>query len=396
MDKNASLGLYLHVPFCKHACPYCDFYKLELRDRPARDRLEFPDLLTRECELLLDAHPELRSRTIETIYFGGGTPSTLVPAGVQAAIERIVSCFACASPEIEITLEANPENLTEGRAAKWFAAVITRLSVGAQSFAPRHLEKLERLHGPSTIHDAIANARAAGFANISIDLMFALPDQTHAEWMESLAAAVALAPEHISFYGLTVHEHTPFEIEDRAGRLAMPDDDAQAAMYLEGAEFLERAGYEHYEISNFARPGFRSRHNRRYWSRADVLAMGPSAHSSVGAGRWRNPSDIDAWGAAIRADRVPAEGLEQLSPEAQLEEALFCNLRRAEGIVAAERPELFERAVQWASTLDDASRSKWSHADATSFRLTRAGWLVSDAIIQAIVSLPSGRGAPAE
>jgi oxygen-independent coproporphyrinogen-3 oxidase len=392
MKENATLGLYLHVPFCKHACPYCDFYKLELRDRPARDRIEFPELLARECELLLDAHPELRARTIETIYFGGGTPSTLVPAGVGAAIERMLGNFVGAVPDIEITLEANPENLTEGRAAKWFAAGVTRLSMGAQSFAPRHLEKLERLHGPDTIRDAVANSRACGFANINIDLMFALPDQSFDEWMESLAAAVALAPEHISFYGLTVHEHTPFEIEERAGRLAMPDDDMQATMYLRGAEFLERAGYEHYEISNFARPGFRSRHNRRYWSRADVLAMGPSAHSSVGAERWRNPSDIDAWGAAIRDGRVPAEGLESLTTNAILEEALFCNLRRVEGIAAAEQPELFARATVWAATLDNESRSMWTLSPEGSFRLTRAGWLVSDAIIQAIISSPPVRG----
>ncbi len=392
MEKNATLGLYLHVPFCKHACPYCDFYKLELRDRPARDRLEFPELLAQECELLLDMRPELRTRTIETIYFGGGTPSTLVPAGVGAAIERMLALFAGTAPDIEITLEANPENLTEGRAAKWFAAGITRLSMGAQSFAPKHLEKLERLHGPDTIREAVANSRACGFANINIDLMFALPDQSFDEWMESLAAAVALAPEHISFYGLTVHEHTPFEIEERAGRLAMPDDDMQATMYLRGAEFLERAGYEHYEISNFARPGFRSRHNRRYWSRADVLAMGPSAHSSVGAQRWRNPSDIDAWGAALRAFRVPAEGLESLTANSILEEALFCNLRRAEGIVAAEQPELFARAGAWAATLDDESRRLWTASPEGSFRLTRAGWLVSDAIIQAIISSPPARG----
>jgi len=392
MEENATLGIYLHVPFCKHACPYCDFYKLELRDRPARDRIEFPDLLVRECELLLDAHPELRTRRIETVYFGGGTPSTLVPSGVGSAIERMLLPFGAKAHDIEITLEANPENLTEGRAAKWFAAGITRISMGAQSFARRHLERLERLHGPETIRDAVANSRACGFSNINIDLMFALPDQSFDEWMESLAAAVALVPEHISFYGMTVHEHTPFEIEDRAGRLSMPSEDAQAEMYLRGAELLERAGFEHYEISNFARPGFRSRHNRRYWSRADVLALGPSAHSSVGAQRWRNPSDIDAWAAAIREGHLPTEELESLSSEAVLEEALFCNLRRCEGILASEQPALYERATAWAARLDSTSRAEWTSESEQALRLTRAGWLVSDAIIHSMMSAGSDPG----
>lgn len=383
------LGLYLHVPFCKHACPYCDFYKMELRERPARERLDYPAHLGAEHALLLDAHAELAARPLATIYFGGGTPSTLSPAGVAALIATLKARHG-AGGAIEVTLEANPENLTPARCAAWRAAGVTRLSIGVQSFDDGDLVKLERLHGPRTIATAVANARAAGIDNLSLDLMFALPGQTRAAWLAGLRRALDLAPDHLSFYGLTIHEHTPFDDAHRAGALVLPAEDEQAAMYLEGAALLAAAGFEHYEISNFARPGRRSRHNTRYWSRAEVVGLGPGAHSSLGALRWNNPPDIDAWKAALEEQRLARTPPEALAPEAALDEALFCGLRRAEGFALDDgaRPAARRFAVWLDSpTGRRALDAGWVARAGGRAWLTPAGWVRSDALLATMVNV---------
>jgi oxygen-independent coproporphyrinogen-3 oxidase len=379
----ADIGLYIHVPFCKHACPYCDFYKMELRDRPARARLDFPAQVGRELELLLDARAALAQRRLDTIYFGGGTPSTLVPSAVGELVNGMRSRFATAAAA-EVTLEANPENLTDSRSAQWRAAGITRLSVGVQSFDAAELKLLERLHEPAAIPRAIAAARAAGFDNISIDLMFALPGQTIETWGDNLRRALELEPDHVSFYGLTYHEHTKFEEWRTAGRLEEVPEDLQADMYLLGAELLEESGFEHYEISNFARPGKRSRHNQRYWSRGDVVGLGPGAHSNLDTRRWRNPDDLDAWARSVAAGESPEVEVETLDPIDEAGERLFTALRRREGIDRAADPVLHGACARW---LEDAGHLADGLAECTpdNFRLTRTGWLLSDAIINQVL-----------
>lgn len=376
------IGVYIHVPFCKHACPYCDFYKVELRDFPARSRLDFPLRCDTELELLLREEPSLAGRTLETIYFGGGTPSTLSPEGTAPLINAIRARFPSGEPP-EITLEANPENLTPARCRKWREAGINRLSIGVQSFLGRDLSTLERLHEPELIPRVVANAREAGITNLSLDLMFALPDQTIDEWLRNLESAVALSPEHLSFYGLTWHEHTRFLEMLEAGKLRETDDELQAEMYLRGAELLEGAGYEHYEISNFARPGFRSRHNQRYWRRQDVIALGPGAHSNLGAKRWANPEDLEHWGDCIDIGKLPRQEAEELTPEAAEGERLFTLLRTREGLLRADDPELHRRARQWLA--DNPEAAELLCVDEERAALTREGWLVSNAIIAALV-----------
>lgn len=379
----SSLGLYVHVPFCKHACPYCDFYKLELRDRPARARLDFPGQLRRELGLLAAAEPGLCDQRLATVYLGGGTPSTLVPASVAEMLTEWRTLFPTA-PDAEFTLEANPENLTESRARQWHSAGFTRLSIGLQSFNPAELKLLERLHEPATITEAMGRAREAGFQNISLDLMFALPGQTLNGWMDNLRRAVELEPEHLSFYGLTWHEGTPFTAALEQGRLHELEEDVQAEMYLRGAAFLEEAGFEHYEISNFARPGFRSRHNARYWSGQDVVGLGPGAHSRLGTRRWSNPENLDAWATAVEAARPPRTGIESPTAGEQAWEALFTGLRRVEGIERATNPELHTACLHWArDNAPDAAR--WMESTPERARLTREGWLVSDAILGALI-----------
>ena len=385
-----SLGIYGHVPFCKHACPYCDFYKMELRERPARARLDFPGQLRREVDLLLGVYPEMAERPLETVYFGGGTPSTLVPEAVGELLAHWKGLFVeCGGREF--TLEANPENLTENRARQWHAAGFTRLSIGAQSFHPEELGLLERLHGPETIEEAVRRSRRAGFGNVSLDLMFALPGQTMERWMENLRRAVALEPDHVSFYGLTWHEGTPFEAWKREGRLAELGDELQAEMYLRGADFLEGEGFEHYEISNFARPGFRSRHNARYWTGRDVLGVGPGAHSRMGPERWRNPEDLEGWAAALAAGRVPREPAERPGPEEAAWERLFTGLRRTEGLGRGEAPELVEACRRWhGANLPESAA--WMEAGPEGVRLTREGGLLSDAILEGLLREVIGAG----
>lgn len=376
------IGIYLHVPFCKHACPYCDFYKVELRDFPARSRLDFPLRCDAELELLLREEPSLAGRPLETIYFGGGTPSTLSPEGTAPLIEAIRARFPSESPP-EITLEANPENLTPARCRKWREAGINRLSIGVQSFQARDLSTLERLHEPALIPRVVANAREAGIDNLSLDLMFALPDQTFGEWLKNLEAAVALSPEHLSFYGLTWHERTRFLEMLEAGELRETDEDLQAEMYLRGAALLEEAGYEHYEISNFARPGFRSRHNQRYWRRDDVIALGPGGHSNLGAKRWSNPEDLEHWGDCIDMGRLARIEAEELSEPAAEGERLFTLLRTREGLLRSEDPALHARCGEWLAANPEGEGLLLLDVDRAT--LSREGWLVSNAIIAALV-----------
>ncbi|MBX3728215.1 MAG: radical SAM family heme chaperone HemW [Candidatus Sumerlaeia bacterium] len=375
------LGFYFHVPFCKHACPYCDFYKMELRDRPARERLDFPARLAREHALLLDAEPDLARRPLATLYFGGGTPSTLVPSGVADLIRAVRERHPASEPEV--TLEANPENLTPARCEAWARAGVTRLSIGVQSFRERDLARLERLHGPKAIGTAVRNARAAGITNLSLDLMFALPDQTLAEWLEDLDRAVALEPDHLSFYGLTYHEGTPFEEWRRVGNIAEADEDLYAEMYLRGARLLAAAGFDHYEISNFARPGRRSLHNQRYWNAQDVVGFGPGAHSSLGARRWHNPDDLDQWRADLAAGRLPRTRPQVLDASHRLEEELFRRLRRCEGFRLSEGLPADAHFANWLTTPRgrQALDSGWIERSGDRARLTLEGWLRSDALL---------------
>lgn len=386
------LGLYVHVPFCKHACPYCDFYKFEMRERPARVRNGFPGRVGREHGLLADSISGLRERPLETIYFGGGTPSVLAPQGVAALLEEVRARHPASDPET--TLEANPENLTGPRCRGWVAAGITRLSIGVQSFLPRELNLLERLHGPAVIRRAVDNAREAGIQDLSIDLMMALPGQTVDDWIMNLERALDLRPDHISLYGLTYHEGTPFDRARERGELVPTEDDTQALMYCTAALVLADAGFEHYEISNFARLGFRSRHNQRYWLAADVLGLGPGAHSNIGPARWRNPDDIDAWQAAVSGGRLPRVEVETLGPRLEAEELLFRGLRRCEGIPRDQMDR--GHGALFARWLDGAVGKRAVDeglvvTDRRGARLTLAGWLVCDSIVASVANLSGGK-----
>jgi len=323
-EASNSAGIYLHIPFCAAICNYCNFNR-GLHDDNLRRR--YVEALI--ADIRRSADPTIHA---DTIFFGGGTPSLLEPGEVARIIQACRDSFIL-SADSEITLEANPES-SSGKTLDGFrAAGINRLSFGVQSFRDEELRRLGRLHSSQTARDAVSLARAAGFDNLSLDLMMWLPGQTPQDWLASVEALIDLQPDHASLYLLEIYPNAPLREEmARAGLSPAPDDDA-AEMYMSGLERLDAAGFEQYEISNVARPRTRrSRHNLKYWQEGDWLAFGSGAHATFRGERWRNVSSTLDYinrvtaGAEVRLDR------RVLGAEERLEEALFMGLRLTEGV----------------------------------------------------------------
>jgi oxygen-independent coproporphyrinogen-3 oxidase len=316
------LGTYIHVPFCSSICNYCNFNR-GLFEPGLKDRY----VAAVEAEIRRDA-----SRTaVDTIYFGGGTPSLLDPSEIGRLIRACRETFDVAA-DAEVTIEANPETSTPGRMAAFRGAGVNRVSFGVQSFREEELRRLGRIHSVERARAAVREARGAGFDNISVDLMMWLPQQTRADWQESVEALVDAAPEHASLYLLELYPNAPLK-EDmaRAGWSLAPDDDA-ADMYLWSMGRLERAGYRQYEISNVARPGRESRHNLKYWRDGEWAAFGCGAHGTRAGVRTRNVAATADYVARIEAGLPAIAERRVLSSDERLEEALFTGLRLAEGV----------------------------------------------------------------
>ena len=324
------LGLYVHIPFCSAICNYCNFNR----------GLFDADLKARYVEALLsEIHNQSAisnqqseiSRAADTIFFGGGTPSLLEPEEVARIIAACRSIFALAS-DAEITLEANPESVTEARLAAYRAAGVNRLSFGVQSFREEELRRLSRLHGADRARAAFAEARAAGFDNISLDLMMWLPEQRVTEWLESIDAAIALAPDHLSLYMLEVYPNAPLKDDMARARWSQAPDEDVAARYVEAMERLEGAGLAQYEISNVATPGRQSRHNLKYWMDGEWLGFGCGAHSTRDGVRWKNVSATQEYIDQAGRGGSLAVDVRRLTPDEQLGDALFTGLRLVDGI----------------------------------------------------------------
>lgn len=317
------LGLYVHVPFCAAICNYCSFNR-GLLDEQLKTR--YLDALV--VEIAGSAEP---ATPVDTIYLGGGTPSLLTPAEVDRVLEACRRAFDL-QPDHEITLEANPETVSRASLEGYRAAGVNRLSVGVQSFDDRELTRLGRLHSADRARRALDEARAAGFDNISLDLMMWLPGQSVADWLRSVDALVESGPEHASLYLLEIYPNAPLKEEmARAGWSVAPDEDA-AAMYLEAFARLDAAGYAQYEISNTARPGRQSRHNRKYWQDGEWLGFGCGAHSTRGGARWRNVAATGEYVERLATGRSVVAERRVLDPHERLEEALFMGLRLCEGL----------------------------------------------------------------
>jgi oxygen-independent coproporphyrinogen-3 oxidase len=323
----SSAGIYLHIPFCAAICNYCNFNR-GLHDESVRRR--YVDALI--ADIRRSADPSVAA---DTIFFGGGTPSLLDPGEAARIVEACRQSFVLDS-DAEITLEANPESATAEALDGFRAAGVNRLSFGVQSFRDEELRRLGRLHSSDTARAAVARARAAGFENLSLDLMMWLPGQTPQDWLESVEHLIALQPDHASLYLLEIYPNAPLRDEmARAGLSPAPDDDA-AEMYISSLERLDAAGFEQYEISNVARPrSRRSRHNLKYWQEGEWLAFGCGAHATFRGERWRTISSTAEYierveaGGDVRLDR------RVLSADERVEEALFMGLRLTDGVDVA-------------------------------------------------------------
>ncbi|HEX7487206.1 MAG TPA: radical SAM family heme chaperone HemW [Vicinamibacterales bacterium] len=380
-------GLYLHIPFCAAICHYCNFNR-GLLDAGLKRR--YVAALTREIRSGNTGLPSTplgpgkprATPAADTIYFGGGTPSLLDPGEIAAVLAACREAFDV-DAEAEITMEANPETVTPDRLAGYRAAGVNRVSFGVQSFRDAELRRLGRLHDAARARDAFAEARLAGFDNISLDLMLWLPGQTLADLRVSVDALVALQPEHASLYLLEIHPNAPLEDEmARAGWSQAPDDDA-ADMYLETMARLESAGYDQYEISNVARPGRQSRHNLKYWTDGEWLGFGCGAHSTVGHERWDNVPSTSEYISRVEHGASPVSGRRMLSPREHLEEALFMELRLTEGIRLDRIRHDYGVDVwqRWGARLEIFEEAGLLEHDEHRLRLTRRGMLLANNVM---------------
>lgn len=322
-----SFAVYVHVPWCRRLCPYCDFAV-----RPARTPPESDDLRALQTEIRLWAnHPTWRGRPARSLYLGGGTPSLYAPATVAAIVAAVDTAFGL-EHGAEVTLEANPGTVDVARLEGYRAAGVNRLSLGAQSLDPHVLRTLVRDHDPDDVVAAVGAARAAGFANVSLDLMFAVPGQSLALLAADVERLLALEPDHVSAYALTYEEGTAFHRWRASGRLRAVDEESEAAMAEWIADRLAAAGLCRYEISSWARPGFESRHNTAYWDGSDYLGLGPAAHSfcalPLPGRRWANLRDPLGWRAAIARGGSGVDTEEALSLETARADFVWTGLRR--------------------------------------------------------------------
>ena len=383
-----SLGLYVHVPFCSAICNYCNFNR-GLFDAALKVRYV-------EAVLAEIRHSGLNScvarqssdlrPAADTIYFGGGTPSLLESEEIAQIIDACVRSFDVAADR-EVTLEANPETVTSARLAAFRAAGVTRLSFGVQSFREDELQRLSRLHSADRARAAVAEARAAGFDNVSLDLMMWLPQQRVEEWLESVDEALALGPAHLSLYLLEVYPNAPLKDEMARARWSQAPDDDAAAMYLTAMERLEAAGYEQYEISNVARPGRRSRHNLKYWTDGEWLGFGCGAHSTRDGVRWRNVAATDEYIGRIQRGEPTAVEVRQLSPRERLGDALFTGLRLVEGIDLVDISRRYGVDVwqRYGRELDPFVETGVLRREGPRLRLTREGMLLAHEVMAVFV-----------
>ena len=361
--------LYVHIPFCARICPYCAFYK-DLLDRSQTSRF---------CEATLrDLDQQRASFTLspETIYFGGGTPTALTTSQLEFLLggfrERLdLSSLA------EWTIEANPGSVSARKAAILRKFGVNRVSLGVQSWNDELLKLLGREHNSQQAEQSFHILRAAGFSNINVDLMFGLPGQTIEQWKSTLETTIALQPDHISAYCLTYEEDTEFFLRQARGEL-LQDTDADAGFFEMAMSIFENAGYEHYEISNYARPGFSSVHNRAYWLGKDYLGIGPSAFSTVGMNRWQNVCDYRTYADRVLSGQSPRGVSENLTNEMKRMERIALSLRTREGLAASE-------LKHFGQEIDEFISLGLLRESDGNFTLTRKGKTLADSIAEGLL-----------
>jgi oxygen-independent coproporphyrinogen-3 oxidase len=374
------IGLYVHVPYCTVRCSYCDFY-LRPVGGGAFDAGRFVEALEREIMAAAASFPGVGA---DTLHFGGGTPSRLEPGAIAAIVARASDAFGITTGA-EIGLEANPEDLIDSRLGGLRAAGVTRLAIGVQAFDDDLLKVLRRPHDMERAALAVSAARRTGFQSVGVDLILGLPGQTRTAALDGVGRAVALGADHLSLYLLEIHQRTRLGRAVSLGRLALPPEDETAGLYEAAADLLAVEGFEHYEISNFARPGRRSRHNVKYWTDGDYLGFGPSAHSYLGGRRWSNAADLDAWLASPGGSAVRVE--DPQPPAVRAREALVAGLRLLEGIDLAGLERRYAAGLPTAGdeVLEEMRRAGLVTLEGTRLSLTRRGRLVSNEVLERLV-----------
>lgn len=393
-----TIGVYLHVPFCERVCPYCDFAVVAARPIGSAREARMVEAMLRE---LSHRAAHLSEFSLASIYFGGGTPSLLEAESIARLVEGVRGAFAPARGAVEITLETNPSTVERARLSEFRAAGVNRLSVGVQSFDDRILKRLGRAHAAAESHATLEAARAAGFEEVSIDLIYGVPDASPEQLDRDLDALEAHAPEHVSVYELTIEEGTPFALAEARGQLRRPDEDGLVAQGDQVEARLVAAGLERYEISSYARVGHEARHNRRYWRREPVLGLGMSAWSSLPAAalakphdapfgiREANERDLEAYLGAVERAGTAVASEERASAETARGEAVFLGLRQVrEGLDTAAFEAEFGAPIGdfYAEQLRALFRDGLIESEPPGhLRLTRRGRRFADSVAAAFV-----------
>jgi len=362
-------GIYVHIPFCASRCAYCAFYSTTLSEL----RSAYVSALIRELDLRTHY---LNNKAVETIYIGGGTPSQLSADDLRRLLTTLLTHVDVA--DYEFTMECNPDDVDMDLAQLLASLRVNRVSMGVQSFHDVRLRQIGRRHTARQAVEAVENLRRSGISNVSIDLMYGLPGQTFDEWQQDVAQALSLRPSHVSAYALSIEEDTPLWHQLQRGLITETDEETMRAMYFYIVDGLKSAGYEHYEISNFALPGYRSRHNSSYWDSTPYLGIGAAAHSYDGESRQWNIADVEAYIAAINEQRLPFE-CEILNPDTKYNELVMTSLRTSRGlnldaVDAARRSYCLRQAQRYI-------RSGWLLHEGHFLRITREGIFASDAVI---------------
>jgi oxygen-independent coproporphyrinogen-3 oxidase len=369
------MHVYLHVPFCARRCSYCDFAIAVRRAVPSD---AYVGAVLREWALWQEEPVWAQSAEIQTIYLGGGTPSRIQPRAIATLLDAIRRDRAVAS-DAEITLEANPEDVTLAAAMAWRAAGVNRVSLGVQTLDPAVLRWMHRTHTADQVPAAVEALRRAAIPNLSLDLIFGLPAELQRNWSRDLELVFALQPEHLSLYGLTVEPGTPLGRWSDRGQVGPVDDDRYAEEFLEAHAALTSHGLDHYEVSNAARPGHRARHNSAYWRRAPFLGLGPSAHSGFGCERRWNLRDWSRYERVLASGGSPLETRELLDQEAIELEELYLSLRTIEGVPRQRVP--VDQSHAWEA-------AGWAQMGPDNVTLTPEGWLRLDALVRAVSLVP--------
>ncbi len=372
----SKLGVYIHIPFCEKKCFYCDFYSIENHSQ----REEFIASLVKEITLYSNSSPKA---AVDTIFFGGGTPSLLAPTELDTILNAAARHFSI-STDCEFTIECNPGAVNTKYLTDYRSLGANRLSFGVQSFFDDELKFLSRIHNSREAITAVDEARRAGFENINIDLMYALPNQTVDRLLANLERGLSLDTTHLSAYALIVEPGTPLFSAVSRGELRPAEETTEAAMYETVMNFMNERGYDHYEISNYCRPGRRCRHNLKYWNGDEYVGFGPSAHSYVDNTRWWNVSSLNGYLASLASNELPVSAKETLTPSQNQDEFIFLNLRQGR-LDLNSLHDRFGIALD-AGFISDLQKTGYCSLSGNELRLTARGFVVCDELAKEIIS----------